>query len=61
MSNETLDRCTNDFNFSYGNPSKGQSIRGGASKDQHIPGTLHYGYLAPFVNTSVAGFLWCAF
>lgn len=58
MSNETLDRCANEFNFSYGNPTKGESIRGGASKDQHIPGTLFYGYLTPFANMSVAGFLW---
>jgi sialate O-acetylesterase len=59
MSNETLGRCSNEFNFSYGNPSKGTGIRSGVSKDQHIPGTLHYGYLAPFANTSVSGFLWC--
>eukprot|EP01043_Picozoa_sp_COSAG02_P036878 COSAG02_NODE_2732_length_8141_cov_41.736011_7_plen_841_part_00 len=58
MANETIDRCTHEFNFSYGNPSKGTPIRGGVSKDQHIPGTLHYGYLAPFANTSVSGFLW---
>ena len=59
MANETLDRCSNEFNFSYGNPSKGTGIRSGVSKNQHIPSTLHYGYLAPFANTSVSGFLWC--
>ena len=41
MANETLNRCTNEFNFSYGNPTKGQNIRGGVSRNQHIPGERH--------------------
>jgi sialate O-acetylesterase len=26
---------------------------------QHQPGVLYYGYVAPFVNMSISGFLWC--
>ena len=26
---------------------------------QHQPAVLYYGYVAPFVNMSIGGFLWC--
>ena len=31
---------------------------GKAPLAQHVPAMLYYGYVTPFVNMSIAGFLW---
>ena len=51
MSNETRTKCSSEFLLDgNGEPP---------SNDQHVPGMLYYGYVTPFVNMSVAGFVWC--
>ena len=51
MSNETRTKCSSEFLLDgNGEPP---------SNDQHVPGMLYYGYVTPFVNMSIAGFVWC--
>lgn len=55
MSNESRAECTQRMT-----PKAG--IGGGKGMFpfmQHQPGVLYYGYVAPFVNMSISGFVWC--
>jgi hypothetical protein len=52
QSNLTLAKCTG------GECTGGTCANGKAPTDQHVPGMLYYGYVTPFVNMSIAGFLW---
>ena len=53
QSNETLAKCTGGECVAGGKCANGK-----APTDQHIPAILYYGYVTPFVNMTIAGFLW---
>ena len=53
LDNETLTTCKNESGYKWNASEPGQNV------GYPITSKLWYGMVTPFVNTSVAGWVWC--